>query len=35
MREILVFFTGAPAEESGGLGGRDHSNTAKSAEREM
>lgn len=33
--EILVFFTGAPAEESGGLGSRDHSNTAKSCEREM
>lgn len=33
--EILVFSTGAAAEESGGLGSRDHSNTAKSGEREM
>lgn len=33
--EILMFFTGAPAEESGGLGSRDHSNTAKSGQREM
>lgn len=33
--EILMFLTGAPAEESGGLGSRDHLNTAKSGKREM
>lgn len=30
-----MFFTGAPAEESGALGSRGRSNTAKSGEREM
>lgn len=33
--EILVFFTGAPAEEGGGLGSRDCANTAGSGKGEI